>query len=435
MPTLAGINGGSLTADLSGGIRSGLVNRRLLDQNKTMREDREAKLNKQGQLASLLGQAYPANADEGPMMRPGDARGQLEAQFPQEAAQIAQAQAANFKNASAVDQERVRSVVQGAAEIQGLPVEQQVAKLQARKQRLIASGKPTNDTDEHLNLLMSGRIDEANALTDQSVDMGGRLGLLETEGGELSAGQREFASLSEGLSDEDKDTARRIELGLLPRAVGSAVQTISDKGIEDRIGEVESVIAQRKKFGEQTGLSRAQTIDSSFVKINKIDQGVRNINRAIAAIEGGAGTGAIQRYLPSIRASSVALDNIQKSMALDVIGAVTFGALSQGELNLAKEVALPTGLDDKQLMQHLAEKKDAQIKLRDYFKDQIDFLDQGGTVAGFLRDQERSITSNEPQSPAQNQDGGEDLPEGTFIKNPQTGQRMQVVNGELVEVQ
>jgi len=185
MPTLAGINGGSLTADIGGGIREGLVNRRLFDQNSAMREDRETALNKQGQLDSLLGQAFPQNgAAEGPMMEPQRAQAQLETQFPQQSQQIAQAQAANFNNASNREKQRIQSVVQGAAELQGLPVDQQVAKLQARRQRLISQNQPTNDTDEHLELLMTGRVEEANSFTNQAVEMGGRLGLLKAPAGQ-----------------------------------------------------------------------------------------------------------------------------------------------------------------------------------------------------------------------------------------------------------
>ena len=124
--------------------------------------------------------------------------------------------------------------------------------------------------------------------------------------------------------------------------------------------------------------------------MSKIDLGLNNINRAISVLEGGAGSGAIQKYLPSFKAASIALDHVQKSMALDVIGAVTFGALSEGELNLAKEVALPIGLDGPELIVYLKEKRTSQEKLRAYFNEQIQFLDQGGTVAGFMREKERA---------------------------------------------
>ena len=139
------------------------------------------------------------------------------------------------------------------------------------------------------------------------------------------------------------------------------------------IGDASAKIKQREKFAERTGISRAKAIDKGFESIVKIDAGLRNIDRAIGALDSGAGVGAIQQFLPSIRASSVSLDNIQKRMALDVIGAVTFGALSKGELDLAKEVALPTGLDTPELIQHLRERKAAREKLRNYFNKRIQF--------------------------------------------------------------
>ncbi len=208
-------------------------------------------------------------------------------------------------------------------------------------------------------------------------------------GESLTAAQREFAGLTEGLTPGQKQEAKLIELGLSPRAVGSAIQTISDKGIAEEIGDVEATIKERAKFGELTGSSRARAIDSGFERIGKITQNISNLDRAIAAVEAGAGTGAIEKRFPSIRAAAVELDQIQGELALDVIGAVTFGALSEGELNLAKQIALPTGLDGPQLIQHLQDRKAAQEKLRGYFSEQVNFLDQGGSVAGFLRDKER----------------------------------------------
>ncbi|MEE8208690.1 MAG: hypothetical protein V3T88_07055 [Nitrosomonadaceae bacterium] len=238
--------------------------------------------------------------------------------------------------------------------------------------------------------------------------------------GGLSAGQREFASLTEGLTTEQKQEAALIELGLSPRAIGSAVQTIAKEDIADLIGDTEATIGQRKKFGELTGSSRAKAIDKGFDRIVKIDLGLRNIDRAIESLKGGAKTGAIERFLPSIRAASVELEQIRSEMALDVVGATTFGALSKGELDLAKDVALPKGLDEPQLIAHLEERRDAQIKLRSYFQEQIDFIDNGGSVAGFLRQKEREL-GGAPQS----QQTPQAQPAAGVIRFDRTGQRIQ----------
>lgn len=288
---------------------------------------------------------------------------------------------------------RFKSVVRGGQEVQNIPtVEGKIAFLENRIAKELPSQgvTDTSDTQELLDLYKSGDIAGGNALVDQVVQSGVQSGFLKA-GKVAGSEQAGFESLIENLPQEQKDEAILIKLGINPRAVSSADITIAESDVlTEQVANSKAIIGQRKKFGELTGASRSKAIDSGFERIVKIDAAVRNIDKAIGALESGAGVGAIERFLPSFKAASVELDNIQKSMALDVIGAVTFGALSQGELNLAKEVALPTGLDTPQLIEHLQNRKIAQEKLKAYFNEQIQFLDQGGTIAGFLRTKEGS---------------------------------------------
>ena len=284
---------------------------------------------------------------------------------------------------------RFKSVVRGAQEVQNISdPTAKLAFLKQRKAELQGQNIDTSDTDEVIGLFESGDIAGGNALIDQVVQSGVQSGFLKA-GKVVGAEQAGFESLIENLPQEQKDEAILIKLGINPRAVSSADITIAESDVlTEQVANSKAIIGQRKKFGELTGASRSKAIDSGFERIVKIDAAVRNIDKAIGVLESGAGVGAIERFLPSFKAASVELDNIQKSMALDVIGAVTFGALSQGELNLAKEVALPTGLDTPQLIEHLQNRKVAQEKLKTYFNEQIQFLDQGGTIAGFLRTKE-----------------------------------------------
>jgi hypothetical protein len=227
---------------------------------------------------------------------------------------------------------------------------------------------------------------------------------------QLTGAQREFRSLTEGFTPEEVDLARRVKAGIKGRAVGSAAQTIAESGTAESVGDSQATIKEREEFGKLTGSSRAKKIDSGFDQIAGIDKNLRNIDRAIAALQAGAGTGAIEsRFFPSIKAASVELDNIQGELALDVVGATTFGALSKGELDLAREVALPTKLEKDDLISFLNRKKEAQQKLRSYYDEQIQFLDQGGTIAGFLRMKEGQI-----QQPQQDFDLEYDPATGTF---------------------
>jgi hypothetical protein len=154
----------------------------------------------------------------------------------------------------------------------------------------------------------------------------------------------------------------------------------------------------------------------TFERIGKLKTSITNIDKAIDAIDRGAKTGAIQSRLPSIRAASVELDNIQKAMGLDVIGNVTFGALSKGELDLALSKAMPTGLDEPALRRWLVDKKEAQEKLAAYVEDTAVFLGTpGNTIAGWLEAQE-ALTTIEPGAEAAGDvNTGTTTPEGFAI--------------------
>lgn len=207
----------------------------------------------------------------------------------------------------------------------------------------------------------------------------------------LPAAAVTFNDLIKDFTPEQKKTARLVKAGLKARAMTNAELTAISTGEIKSYADWKAQMKQQQKFAEMTGSSRAKAIDKGFDNLVKIDSGIRNIDRAIAAIDRGAGVGAVEKLWPSIKAASVELDNIRGQMALDVVGATTFGALSKGELDLAKDIALPTGLDSAELKAYLVKKKVAQGKLRDYYNEQIQFLDQGGTVAGFLREKERGV--------------------------------------------
>lgn len=262
-------------------------------------------------------------------------------------------------------------------------------------EQIKAMGGNPQFTMASMDKLLSGDVNELAQIKTVGAGMFPDMG---RDAG-LTAKQREFASQTEGLTEEQKNEARLIDLGLSPRAMGSAIQTIAAGGLAEEVGDAEAIIAQRKKFGDLTGVARAKQIDNGFSRIGKIDKGIRTIDRAIEVLESGAGTGALEKYLPSLKAASVELDQIQGELALDVIGSVTFGALSEGELRLAKEIALPSGLEGPELIEHLKKRKVAQEKLRGYFYEQIQFLDQGGTIAGFMRKKESEQGGN-PQSEA-----------------------------------
>ncbi len=135
---------------------------------------------------------------------------------------------------------------------------------------------------------------------------------------------------------------------------------------------------------------------SAYKGITSGRKQIRDLNEGIKLLESGAKTGAVQSLLPSIRAESIKLDNLQKRLGLNVISNTTFGALSQGELDLAMSTSLPKRLNEKELIQWMTEKRDAQAKLLDYFQETAEFLGTpGNTVSDFLKLQKNKTAEPE----------------------------------------
>jgi hypothetical protein len=153
-------------------------------------------------------------------------------------------------------------------------------------------------------------------------------------------------------------------------------------------------VQQDRALGRGLGDFSAKQVNQAFTEVGKIKKNIGNIDDAIKAIDAGANTGVIASKLPNITAASVQLANIRNTLGLDVIGSVTFGALSEGELNLALDTALPTNLAPKDLRAYLVNKKTAQTKLAGYLTEQATYLSKkGNSLAGWLEKVENKATS------------------------------------------
>lgn len=140
--------------------------------------------------------------------------------------------------------------------------------------------------------------------------------------------------------------------------------------------ELGGTAAASEKAGEQA-------IDMSgdaWTSYAKIQTSLSNIDEALAALDRGGETGAVLKYLPNVTEASASLQNAMDSMGLDVVGAVTFGALSEGELRLAMNVAVPRDLGPQELKVWLERKRDAQANTAAMLADAAQFLGQPDTT-------------------------------------------------------
>jgi hypothetical protein len=167
--------------------------------------------------------------------------------------------------------------------------------------------------------------------------------------------------------------------------------SVVDKTVPpEQTAEHKEFVAAKVKAAEQA----IEISGKAFTSLRKVSVNIANIDEAIAALDDGANTGPFAKYAPSIQAASVELDNLQRRMGLDVIGSVTFGALSKGELDLALAVALPTSLRPPELRKWLVKKRSAQSKLGTYLSDAAVFLGKpGNNVAKWVEMQEERKAS------------------------------------------
>jgi hypothetical protein len=141
--------------------------------------------------------------------------------------------------------------------------------------------------------------------------------------------------------------------------------------------------------------------------VEKIQQAETNISSykdVVDAIADGAKSGAINNMFPTFRDATLKLRAAQRDLGLNVIQNTTFGALSQGELDLAMKSALPDDLSSEALQQHVLDKQAAQYKLLNYYYEALDYLAGGSPnepprmIAGFMLMKKKAQKAREENS-------------------------------------
>ena len=199
----------------------------------------------------------------------------------------------------------------------------------------------------------------------------------------------------------ETQTSQILDGGLIVFAGKDGTSKVVRAGTNEEVTGDEAVaaIAEAEERGiqiqtERAGGRRAATVAvntslTAFDQVGKSRSNIANLEEAKRlVVEEGANTGVLAARLPNWKASTVALETVKNELGLDVVGSVTFGALSQGELNLALNTALPTTLSEDALVDWIERKISAQKKLQDYLYAQAIYLADGDkTIGDWLRSQ------------------------------------------------
>ena len=145
----------------------------------------------------------------------------------------------------------------------------------------------------------------------------------------------------------------------------------------------------RGSAAAEAGRSAVEIGVDAQKSIGKLTNSIELLKKARVLVDlpvDGANTGWLESKFPSVFASSIALDNIRSNLGLAVVGMNTFGALSEGELELALATALPNTMQEEELSQWISDKIVAQEKLRIHYAKAAEYLTDplGGGISKWV---------------------------------------------------
>lgn len=155
--------------------------------------------------------------------------------------------------------------------------------------------------------------------------------------------------------------------------------------------------------GSQLGQDTVQAGTNAWEAYGQLQTSIGNIDEALAAIDRGAESGLVYNMLPRVSEAGASLQNAMDRMGLDVIGSVTFGALSEGEMRLAMSTAVPRGLGAQELRTWLERRRQAQLAAADTLASAAQYLTTpGNTINGWIAENRaRQGAQTDPAEPPQ----------------------------------
>ena len=236
------------------------------------------------------------------------------------------------------EESRIMSVVQGASELVNLPDDaSKLNALYTRKQQLIQQGKPTQDTDEVIDLFERGNNHGANELIQGAVNMGIQTGRLKAP----AAGPSAF---------EQAQTAKTLkQTELLEENGNIEIGTASQRDFNTYQDLLKTDPKKAEIFGRQAGFIRATEQEKADIKVDE------TARKEVAK----ANTKRVQGYIDSGIDAADATGNIKRS--LELLKTVKTGGFDNVSLK-AKQLFGIEGGDEAELSANLGKNVLAQLK-------------------------------------------------------------------------
>ncbi|MDB4631447.1 hypothetical protein OAF61_03075 [Pseudomonadales bacterium] len=145
------------------------------------------------------------------------------------------------------------------------------------------------------------------------------------------------------------------------------------------------------------GSLSSEIVSQSYKEMMTVQKNISTLEDAKRALESGAQTGYFAQFIPDVSASAVELQNVKNRLGLDVVSSVTFGALSESELNMALDTGLPESMDEDYLKGWVQERIDAKKKLLDNLSEAASFLARGNSIGDWLVELDKRATTSQDE--------------------------------------
>jgi len=282
------------------------------------------------------------------------------------------------------DQQRNLSLINTALRVDSASDAEIIPILEAQIQNVESRGGQANESRLALDLARKGDFASVRKGATDLINIGVRQGDISAPVGQVkpTASQSDFQTFKQ-LTARANKTQDPIDIQL-------AQQFGRQSGFDRETAEELAAIDVLKVSKTEQVKKAATASKEAFDSLKGVRRTIANIDDAIKTLDKGAETGPVISKLPSFRQAAIELDNIKGRMGLDVVGATTFGALSESELAFALNTALPDSLEPEALKSWLVRKKDSQTKLSNELRKAASFLGTpGNTIADFIAQQEK----------------------------------------------
>lgn len=177
-----------------------------------------------------------------------------------------------------------------------------------------------------------------------------------------------------GLVDMQRNILGRVRL---TDAQAAAVDSIK--------GQAMAAYAQAKKRAEEAGKNIEDVKKSMFDSDQNINSQIGLYQQALQALDQGAYTGWANQYFPSLRDSTLQLENVRNAIGLDVASTSKLQPISNSDLQIIMNTAIPMYQSEPGVRQFLTDKIAALTKAKKVSAEGVKYFDKkDSSLSGWL---------------------------------------------------